>query len=301
MEIEYIKNFITLAKHGNYLAAAEARYISQSSLSKHIMALEKELGEPLFSRTTRKVSLTPFGGAFLPYAQRIAEAEVEFQNAMAAKRKEHHNAVCFGVLPAFIFYHIDRAILEFEKQFPQFSISMVEGSNEELLRFLKDGICNLALIRTFHDPLPPEYVSIPLLKDRLALITLSGNYLSSRSSMEWKELETVDLLTSTSQLQSKILDMFTEEFSIRLNVVAKLSRTSSIVDLLHRGIGTAALLNRRATEYYHNDDSLTIVDLEPPIYNTVSLVYRKDRPLTCAMQDFIDIVSAYAQGEFIYV
>ena len=66
MEIEYIRQFALLARDCHFQSAADELFISQSTLSKHIAALEKELGQKLFHRTTRQVELTDFGRAFLP-------------------------------------------------------------------------------------------------------------------------------------------------------------------------------------------------------------------------------------------
>mgnify|MGYP000270200484 CR=1 FL=1 len=70
MELSYIREFVVLAETGNYLEAADALFIAQSSLSRHIKSIELDLGSPLFDRTTRKVVLNGFGQAFLPYAKR---------------------------------------------------------------------------------------------------------------------------------------------------------------------------------------------------------------------------------------
>ena len=69
MEIEYIKEFVVLAETENYLEAAESLFISQSTLSKHIKIIEKELDVQLFDRTTRKVHLNKYGKMFLKYAK----------------------------------------------------------------------------------------------------------------------------------------------------------------------------------------------------------------------------------------
>ena len=68
MEIEYIKEFVVLAETENYLEAAESLFISQSTLSKHIKIIEKELDVQLFDRTTRKVHLNKYRKMFLKYA-----------------------------------------------------------------------------------------------------------------------------------------------------------------------------------------------------------------------------------------
>ena len=70
MEVQYVREFLTLVKYGNYLAAADELFISQSTLSKHIFALEKELGLSLLNRTTRKVQLNQYGPLFSPMHRR---------------------------------------------------------------------------------------------------------------------------------------------------------------------------------------------------------------------------------------
>ena len=57
MELKYIREFVSLAETSNYFETAERLFITTSSLSRHIKALEEELGMPLFDRTTRKVVL----------------------------------------------------------------------------------------------------------------------------------------------------------------------------------------------------------------------------------------------------
>lgn len=61
MEINWFGEFVVLSETLHYAQAAEKLYMTQSTLSKHIQALEKELGAPLFARSYHKLELTPFG------------------------------------------------------------------------------------------------------------------------------------------------------------------------------------------------------------------------------------------------
>lgn len=299
MDIQYIREFVALAKYGNYMTAAEELYISQSSLSKHIIALEKELGFPLFNRTTRKVGLTQYGTTFLPYAQRIIDADAEFRNKVAMMKTEVRDSIQFGVLPAFLSYNVEAGLIDFKRKFPQYPYSLVEGANSVLLKHLKDGTCNIAMIRTFDEPLLPEYVSIPLLQDRISLITVAGSVFDDgRPYVTWKELEEAELLTSTSTQQARMLNAFSERQNIHLNIISRLSRTPTIVEMLRKGLGNAALLNKTVSASFQKNLDFRILDIEPPLYNTVSLVYLKDRPMTTAMRNFIDtLVPHVAKGE----
>ena len=69
MTTEYMREFKVLAEKRNYIAAAQALQTTQASLSRHIMAMEEELGFRLLERNTRNVELTLYGLRFLHYAQ----------------------------------------------------------------------------------------------------------------------------------------------------------------------------------------------------------------------------------------
>ena len=61
MQIAHVKTFLAIVVVGSFCDAAEALYTTQSSVSKQIMALEKELGVQLFDRTRRAVQLAEAG------------------------------------------------------------------------------------------------------------------------------------------------------------------------------------------------------------------------------------------------
>lgn len=67
MNLQQLKYFTTLAEVGHFGRAAERLHITQPALSNSIKGLERELGSDLFSRTGRKVVLTPYGMRFIPH------------------------------------------------------------------------------------------------------------------------------------------------------------------------------------------------------------------------------------------
>lgn len=73
MKLQRIRYFVTLAETLSFSRTAEIHYVSQTTVSQQIRALENELGVDLFKRTKRKVELTSAGRAFLEDAQTILE------------------------------------------------------------------------------------------------------------------------------------------------------------------------------------------------------------------------------------
>lgn len=66
-----LRAFVTVADHGGFAAAARQLGLSTSALTRHVAALEDDLGARLLRRTTRAVSLTDEGARFLDPARRL--------------------------------------------------------------------------------------------------------------------------------------------------------------------------------------------------------------------------------------
>ncbi|GAB3807201.1 LysR substrate-binding domain-containing protein [Humibacter antri] len=74
MELRLMSTFVAVADELNYSRAALALHMTQPAVSQRIMQLERELGFPLFERTSRGLRLTAPGAAFLPECRRTLDA-----------------------------------------------------------------------------------------------------------------------------------------------------------------------------------------------------------------------------------
>lgn len=115
MNIDYFREFIVLADCASYIEASERLFIGQSSLSKHIMAMEKELGVPLFERTSRRVVLTSFGRLMLSYANRIVQTQYDYQHALKTEQESAHGRITIGTISATAKYGITNLLTDFKK------------------------------------------------------------------------------------------------------------------------------------------------------------------------------------------
>jgi DNA-binding transcriptional LysR family regulator len=71
LEIRMLRSFVVVAEELHFSRAAQRLYVAQQALSREIQRLEDRIGRPLFTRTTRQVTLTPAGEELLGYARRL--------------------------------------------------------------------------------------------------------------------------------------------------------------------------------------------------------------------------------------
>ncbi|RKG95368.1 LysR family transcriptional regulator [Corallococcus carmarthensis] len=87
MSITHLQSFVAVAEEGHVGRAARRLHLTQPPLSRHILALEDELGTPLFERVPRGMRLLPTGEALLHHARLIlAEVEVAARTVREAAR-----------------------------------------------------------------------------------------------------------------------------------------------------------------------------------------------------------------------
>lgn len=88
------KAFVAVSGHGSFTIGAAAARIPQSVASRRVAALEKHFGARLFTRSSRSVTLTPFGREILPSARRLVElAEAMEHDAEQARMRPFRLAV----------------------------------------------------------------------------------------------------------------------------------------------------------------------------------------------------------------
>jgi DNA-binding transcriptional LysR family regulator len=74
VDLDWLETFLAVVDRGGFTAASADVHRSQSRVSAHIAALERELGVRLFDRTQRPTALTPAGEVFARHARQIIDA-----------------------------------------------------------------------------------------------------------------------------------------------------------------------------------------------------------------------------------
>lgn len=115
MNFSQLRYFVAIVRHGSFWSAALEEYISQSSLSKQIKALENELGVILFNRSSNRITMTDAGQCFYGYALQLLELKKEMHQELMAFEDTPIEEVKFASIPIVSSYKISSLISDFQK------------------------------------------------------------------------------------------------------------------------------------------------------------------------------------------
>lgn len=87
IEPRLLRAFTAVAEELHFTRAAGRLFVAQQALSRDVRRLEREVGAPLFVRTTRQVALTPDGERLLPYARRVLDAHDALRDAFRTETR----------------------------------------------------------------------------------------------------------------------------------------------------------------------------------------------------------------------
>ena len=146
MELHQLRYFVAVARTRNFSRAAERCRVAQPSLSQQIMKLEQELGERLFERTKRAVSLTPAGELFRQHAERVLDEGELAADSVREAGGVLRGRIALGALPTVAPYYLPERLRAFSTAYPQVEVVVHEDTTDALARAVLGKEIDLALL-----------------------------------------------------------------------------------------------------------------------------------------------------------
>lgn len=290
MDINELEYFLTVANSKTFTAAADKLFISQSSLSKHMAQLERELGVKLFKKTRNGIELTQAGWDFHSYARR---AIPEYQRAVSRVKMFQECStypLTIGSLPLTEEYGFADSFGAFWAKNTSVQLEYIERSQANLVDKLRRHKIDLALLRL--DTLDrSEFQCIPLVEDELALGCSTKNPLSTVGSIQISNLrnEQFILLEEKSDI-TQIFYQACENEGFHPNVPLHHSRHRMLLNAVKNNMGVTVLPSRLLTSYHA--PGIAIVTLDPTLKSTIGFAGLVKEPPSAATQSFIEAVCA---------
>jgi DNA-binding transcriptional LysR family regulator len=236
VDLRQLEVIRAIAETGSFTAAGEKLHVSQSAISRQVLLLEEELGEPVFHRVGRRVRITPAGDALLQLSHRVFQ---DLQDTIAgiSDRQESLKGtlrlvggmtVCLYVFPALL--------AEIRRHHPALELKISAGSGEECVAQLRAGTADLGLLTLPVDS--PDLVSVPVLEEELLLVGDARHPLARRKKITSADLagQPFVLFESGSNTRRVVDEFFVTEH-IDPRIVMETENVEILKAMVRTGIG----------------------------------------------------------------
>jgi DNA-binding transcriptional LysR family regulator len=149
LDSDLLRTFVAVAEAGNFTKAAEQVSRTQSAVSMQIKRLEDMIGEALFDRGSRGVSLTRRGQELIINARRIVSLIEETAASLRAKPLD--GPVRIGIPEEYSYSILSRALGMFSKQHPKVEITVRYAHSASQIEALEAGELDLAVVFEWED------------------------------------------------------------------------------------------------------------------------------------------------------
>lgn len=273
-----IKCFLILAEKLNFTRAAEELNIAQSTLSAHIVALEKDINLCLFIRTNRKVFLSPEGEIMLNTFKNMNQ---ELEKGLEEARSLHNNhsellriGYMQGLEPNLF---LNKIIDDFREDYPSANVEIHIMNNNDLI----DGIDTFELDIVF--TLDHVFYSRPDLEGKIIYETpISIVYLEKGNKNKSEKLTIKDFSNEKFIVLSKTIDSTEhiflqntgEKIGFKINDVLEVCSVD--LQFLDVELGFGVALCNHISRFYTNPkfSSINI----PDMYSKIVAISKKKHP-----------------------
>ena len=238
VELDQLRYFLQVAERGSFTRAAEDLMVSQPALSRSILKLEEELGQPVFERKTRSVHLTDAGELLQVRAQQVLSI-LEDTKAEITDDGES-GRVRIGAIPTIAPYFLPDILRRFSQEFPNANVIVQENTTDTLVKSCTQGEIDLAILAL---PIPAKYLEVEeLFEEELFLVLPPNHPLVEKKNIRLTDVEPHPfvLLDEAHCLSDNIVS-FCRQRSFQPVAVEKTSQLAMVQELVSLSHGVSMI------------------------------------------------------------
>lgn len=241
IETRLLRYFLAVAREQNITRAAQSLFISQSTLSKQMIDLEKQLGSQLFIRGKRSVTLTEEGLFLRDRAREILKLLENTETALHADTKNLSGDLFIGCGETAAMDTIAELLAEYRQQYPEVKIHLYSGDADAVMERIDKGLSDMGLLLGPVRQEKYDYLNLRR-KDIYGLLMPKDCELAKQETIPVEQLKTLPMiLPDQTFFGHQDLDWFGKD---ALHVVATYNLIYNATFLVERGIGYALCFDR---------------------------------------------------------
>jgi len=269
--VKQIHYALMVEKKLHFKKAADACYISPSTLSNAISEMESQLGFQVFERTNKKVIVTNIGRIFLSKAKDIKSGIDEINQLSDSQNKPLTLPITLGIIPTIGPYFIPLVLPTLQKKFPNLKLKIIEAQSSALVEKVNNGEIDMAILAMPYKV--DGLLSFKFWEENFYYVTNINNYRKDKIKAKDIDISNLMLLDDGHCLKSHVLAACKIETNKQYAMEA--SSLSTLTQLVAGGMGST-LVPHMAIDQLVSKNSLidkALLD-EPGPHRELAIVIR---------------------------
>lgn len=249
MDLRQLGYFVSIAEQGGFAAAARARYISQSALSRQVQLLEEEIGTRLLERSSRGIVLTAAGQILLERSRRLFMEVSQLKEDVLAEAETPSGPIVLGLTPSMRALFGGNLAEVFLRRYPSVHLGVIEGLSHTMADSVARGLCDVAVF--IRDDAKGRALSTRKLLDEpmvIAAQSRAGLRMDTPVDVAWVAQH--PLIVSRSNRVTSGLEKEALRIGKPLNIIIDVQPLHLSIDLVCRGLAHMVVpFSAAVTEY----------------------------------------------------
>jgi DNA-binding transcriptional LysR family regulator len=301
MDLFQLEAFLAVIREGSFSGAAKMLYRTQPAVSQIIQRLEREIGQSLFDRSSRRGVLTDAGRVLAEHAERLLNLRGQALAALDDVRSYRTGVLSVAANELTCLYLLP-VLEEYRRQYPGVRVTVQRALASRIPTQVRDYGADLGIV-TFR-PDDSALRTIVIYRDELAFVVPPSHPLAGAKQVQVRQLggELFVAHHVASPYRERVLDAFRRR-KVPLQMPLELPTIDAIRKFVARGHGVALLPAIAVEQEVARGDLVRVHAPELSFERRIRLLHRRGAALSHAARAFLQIVEAHAarvRGRFAY-
>jgi DNA-binding transcriptional LysR family regulator len=236
VDLRQLEILQAIAETGSFTACGRKLHVSQSAISRQILLLEEELGEPLFLRVGRQVRMTPAAESLVQLGQRVFLDVRETVGTITDRTRELRGTLRLSGGMTVCLYVFPPLLKHLRRVHPNLDVRLTVAMAGRSVQEIRGGRVDAGLLT-----LPVEesdLVAVPVLREEMLLVTTPTHPLARRRKVAPKDLAGLPfILFEVGSATRKVIDTFFAGEGIEPTIVMDTENVEIIKAMVKTGLG----------------------------------------------------------------
>ena len=288
MELRTLRYFLAAAQEENITKAADILYVTQPTLSRQMMDLEKELGTTLMLRGKNGLTLTDDGIFFRQRAEEIVALADRLEQAFAEKNTNVSGVISIGATEAVGSRLFAKLIRQFSEKYPLVQFNLYNEMADYIKDRMDKGLIDVGLLLEPIDTSKYDFIRLSQ-KETWGVLIRDDHPLAERESISPDEIAEYPLiLPIRERVRAEILNWLNREEK-DLHIPLSYTLLSNAVLLVEEGMGCAFCLDGALA--IHSSSCLRFIPIHPEHTTRSVLLWKKNYLFAPATSLFIQEIN----------